>query len=101
MLYKHPGKHKLHGDFFDYIVVEEENVEDSILEGWSTTTDEAKMSEEDKIKTLEDEIKKSNEKLALLNKKDELTPAEKAKITKAANKAKKLEEDNNEAPSFE
>ncbi len=42
MLYKHPGKHKLHGDMFDYIIVEEDEIEDTIAKGWSLTTTEAK-----------------------------------------------------------
>lgn len=42
MLYKHPGKHKLHNDMFDYIIVEEDNVQDSISDGWFKTTPEAK-----------------------------------------------------------
>lgn len=42
MLYKHPGQHKLHGDMFDYIIVNEDAVEDTIKKGWSLTTDEAK-----------------------------------------------------------
>lgn len=42
MLYKHPGKHPIHGDMFDYIIVNEDAVEDTIEQGWHLTTDEAK-----------------------------------------------------------
>ncbi len=42
MLYKHPGQHPLHGDMFDYIVVDELEVDKHIESGWSMTTDEAK-----------------------------------------------------------
>lgn len=42
MLYKHPGKHFLHGAMFDYIIVNEDAVEDTIKDGWCLTTDEAK-----------------------------------------------------------
>ncbi len=42
MLYKHPGKHKIHGDMFDYIIVDKEAVESAIKDGWCKTTDEAK-----------------------------------------------------------
>jgi hypothetical protein len=99
MLYKHPGKHKLHGDFFDHIIVDELDVESKLSEGWSINTADAKMSDEDKIKIAEEEIRKANEKLASLSKKEELTPAEKSKRTKAANKAKKEAE--LEEPNFE
>lgn len=42
MLYKHPGKHKLHGDMFDYIVVDEGDVDAKVKDGWAKTTEEAK-----------------------------------------------------------
>ena len=41
MLYKHPGQHALHGDVFDYIIVDELEVEEKIESGWSLTTTEA------------------------------------------------------------
>ncbi len=42
MLYKHPGKHDIHGDMFDYIVVDGDEVDAKLKEGWAKTTDEAK-----------------------------------------------------------
>jgi len=44
MLYKHPGPHEIHGDHFDYTIVEDEDeaIAEAIAEGWSLTTDEAK-----------------------------------------------------------
>lgn len=42
MLYKHPGKHAIHGDMFDYIVVEDADVDAKVKEGWAKTTGEAK-----------------------------------------------------------
>ena len=42
MLYKHPGKHEIHGDSFDYIIVEEGDVAAKVKEGWAKSTDEAK-----------------------------------------------------------
>lgn len=44
MLYKHPGKHKIHGDKFDYVVVPEDEVESTIKKGWYKTTPEAKKN---------------------------------------------------------
>ncbi len=41
MLYKHPGQHALHGEMFDYIIVDELEVEEKIELGWSLTTTEA------------------------------------------------------------
>lgn len=42
MLYKHPGKHAIHGDKFDYIIVDKNDVDAKMKEGWAKTTDEAK-----------------------------------------------------------
>jgi len=42
MLYKHPGQHDIHGDKFDYIIVDEADVDAKVKEGWSKSTDEAK-----------------------------------------------------------
>lgn len=42
MLYKHPGKHDMHGDSFDYIIVDESDVAAKVKEGWAKSTDEAK-----------------------------------------------------------
>ncbi len=41
MLYSHPGPHKIHGDNFDYIVVDEEQVAEALKKGWAKTTPEA------------------------------------------------------------
>jgi len=42
MLYKHPGIYQMHGDYFDYIIVGDDEVEASLKNGWVTTTEEAK-----------------------------------------------------------
>ena len=42
MLYKHPGSHALHGDKFDYIVVDEAQATGKLKGGWFRTTTEAK-----------------------------------------------------------
>ncbi len=42
MLYKHPGKHEIHGDMFDYIIVDEGDVASKVKEGWAKSTAEAK-----------------------------------------------------------
>lgn len=41
MLFKSPGPHKFHGGDFDYIVVEEADVDTCLSEGWWLTTTEA------------------------------------------------------------
>lgn len=41
MLYKSPGPHKFHGGEFDYIIVEEDDVDARVAEGWALTTTEA------------------------------------------------------------
>lgn len=42
MLYKHPGPHAIHGDMFDYVIVDEDDVDGAIADGWARTTAEAK-----------------------------------------------------------
>lgn len=42
MLYKYPGSHQIHGNSFDFIIVDEDDVAKEKKEGWSLTTDEAK-----------------------------------------------------------
>lgn len=42
MLYKSPGPHKLHGGDFDYIIVEEAEVDKCVANGWHLTTTEAR-----------------------------------------------------------
>jgi len=41
MLYAHPGPHKIHGDDFDHITVEEDQVDEAVKKGWSLTTPDA------------------------------------------------------------
>ena len=41
MPYKSQGPHKFHGGDFDYIVVEEADVDARVAEGWALTTTEA------------------------------------------------------------
>jgi hypothetical protein len=42
MLYKHPGKYEIHGSNFDYIIVDEVDIDQAIKDGWCLTTCEAK-----------------------------------------------------------
>ena len=46
MLYKHPGSHEIHGDKFDYIIVDALDVDEELKNGWKKTTTEAKNSDE-------------------------------------------------------
>jgi hypothetical protein len=48
MLYKHPGQHKIHGDSFDYVIVDESEVEAKLKEGWAKGTEEAKAGKPEK-----------------------------------------------------
>ena len=41
MLYKHPGIHEIHGNKFNYIVVDDDQIEDTIEDGWHLTTTDA------------------------------------------------------------
>lgn len=47
MLYKHPGSHEIHGDKFDYIIVDADDasaLSDALDAGWHLTTTEAKAA---------------------------------------------------------
>lgn len=58
MLYKHPGKHKIHGNKFDYIVTED--IDAAIKNGWCLTTPEALDCDDppsrDEVKAKADEL---------------------------------------------
>lgn len=50
MLYKHGGKHKIHGDNFSYTIVDADEdgaIEDALSKGWHLTTTEAKLGKID------------------------------------------------------
>ena len=47
MVYQHPGRHEIHGDLFDYKIVDadvEGALDAALAEGWHLTTTEAKAS---------------------------------------------------------
>lgn len=41
MLYKHPGKHDMHGNKFDYVIVDDDQIDETIADGWHLTTTDA------------------------------------------------------------
>ena len=50
MLYKHGGKHEIHGDDFSFIIVDADEdgaIEDALSKGWHLTTTEAKIGKID------------------------------------------------------
>lgn len=53
MLYKHPGKHEIDGDFYDYIIVHEDDTDACIKDGWSLSAIEAKESKKKTVKAKE------------------------------------------------
>lgn len=50
MVYKHPGRHKIHGEMFDYKIIDaepeeeggESQLDQALADGWFKTTTEAK-----------------------------------------------------------
>ena len=44
MVYKAPGPHALHGGHFDYLIIDSENVEEALADGWHRTTGEAQAA---------------------------------------------------------
>lgn len=54
----------MHGDHFDYIIVNENEVETTLKDGWSLTTDEAKKpKEQPKPKTVLKRTRKKKDEL--------------------------------------
>lgn len=47
MLYRCPGPHQIHGGQFDYVIVDDEQIEAKLDEGWHLTTPEAKAAHEE------------------------------------------------------
>lgn len=50
MLYKHPGPHKIHRDMFDYVIVDEDDIDAHLKKGWYLTTPEALKASKGKSK---------------------------------------------------
>lgn len=48
-LYKYPGSQDIHGDKFDFLAVDDAEVEAKVAEGWSLTTPGAKAVHQAKI----------------------------------------------------
>lgn len=44
MLYIFPGPHAIHGGMFDYVVVDEAEIEGRMADGWHLTTTDAKAA---------------------------------------------------------
>jgi hypothetical protein len=49
MLYKAPGPHEIHGGQMDYTIVEDDQIEAALAEGWHLTTPEAKQAHQAKL----------------------------------------------------
>lgn len=47
MLYVAPGPHEIHGGRFDYIIVNDDEIEQHLAAGWHLTTTEAQAAHED------------------------------------------------------
>lgn len=58
MLYKHPGPHKIHRDKFNYVIVDEDDIEVHLEKGWFRTTPEAKANSSDGSKSEKPKVKK-------------------------------------------
>lgn len=62
MLYKHPGPHDLHGGKYDYVIVDEDDVNQYIIDGWCLSTPEALAQSKEKAKEKEKEKEKEKDK---------------------------------------
>lgn len=72
MLYKAPGPHEIHGGHFDYIIVDDDQIEAKLAAGWYLTTTEAKAAHQaslqqaaDSAPPTRDELKRKADELGL------------------------------------
>jgi hypothetical protein len=49
MLYRCPGPHAIHGGHFDYTIIPDAQIEETLAQGWFRTTPEAKEAYEDAL----------------------------------------------------
>jgi len=61
MLYKCPGPHEIHGGQFDYTIVEDDQIESALADGWKLTTPEAKQAHADSVAAAQAEREKAAE----------------------------------------
>lgn len=72
MLYQFPGPHEIHGARFDYIIVDDDQIEATLAAGWYLTTPEAKAAHQaaqqvavDDAPPTRDEMKRKADDLGL------------------------------------
>jgi hypothetical protein len=72
MLYKAPGPHEIHGGKFDYTIVDDDQIEATLADGWYLTTIEAKEAHQaalqdaaDNAPPTRDELKRKADELKL------------------------------------
>lgn len=84
MLYKFPGSQEIHGGHFDYIIVEEDEIEAKQAEGWSLTTTEAKAAHEAAVQAEQAAKEAEAERLAALALNDETKPPTREELERMA-----------------
>lgn len=84
MLYKCPGPHEIHGGQYDYTIVDEDQVEAALAEGWKLTTPEAKQDHLDRLAAEAAEREKAVEDAAAKAIADDNKPASRAELEQMA-----------------
>lgn len=84
MLYKYPGRHELHGDHFDYTIVEDDKIDEALADGWKLTTPEAKQAHADKLAAQAAERERANEEAAAKALADSNAPPTRAELEEMA-----------------
>lgn len=84
MLYKCPGPHEIHGGQFDYKIVEEEDIDAALADGWSRSTPEAKAAREAELQAAQAAREAEAERLALIALNDANKPPTRAELEQMA-----------------
>lgn len=84
MLYKFPGSQEIHGGHYDYTIVEEEDIEAKLAEGWSRSTPEAKALHEAKVAEEKAAKEAEAERLANLALNDDTKPPTRDELERMA-----------------
>jgi len=84
MLYKFPGPHEIHGGLYDYTIVEEDQIEAALADGWSLTTPEAKQAHQDRLDAAQAERERLADEAAAKAMDDANAPPTRAELEQMA-----------------
>jgi len=84
MLYKCPGPHEIHGGQYDYTIVEDDQIEASLAQGWCLSTPDAKQAHQDLLDAQAAKREKAAEDAAAKAMADDNKPPTRAELEQMA-----------------